>query len=289
MIKTFTIVIFFVFANINCTAQVNNKVDSLYLNRWKKEGKVTLLFNQSSFSNWISGGENAIAGNLNFTYHLNYKYKNWSWNNTLNAAYGINDSKTNGTRKTEDRIDWNSIVGLKKNKNWYYSFFLNFQTQFTKGYDYENDPDGLTPISKAFAPAYVNFAPGILFSKSNNFKINIAPATTKLTIVADDNLADQGAFGVDPGKHVKTDLGFYTSIYFKKTVLENVVMENILNLYSNYLHRPKNIDFDYQLNFVMKVNKHMSTNLNFQAVYNDDAIKRLQFKEIFGIGFNYLL
>jgi len=39
----------------------------------------------------------------------------------------------------------------------------------------------------------------------------------------------------------------------------------------------------------MKVNKHMSTNLNFQAVYNDDAIKRLQFKEIFGIGFNYLL
>jgi len=49
----------------------------------------------------------------------------------------------------------------------------------------------------------------------------------------------------------------------------------------------KNIDFDYQLKFVMKVNRYLSTNLSFQAVYNDDALSRLQFKEIFGIGFNY--
>jgi len=286
MLKSFTILILFVFISVNCTAQTS-KPDSL--KRWNRKGKITLLFNQSSFSNWISGGENAVAGNLNFSYVLNYKYKNWSWSNTVNAAYGINDSKTNGTRKTEDRFEWNSIVGLKKDKNWYYSFFLNFQTQFTKGYDYKNDPNGLIPISKAFAPAYINFGPGILYEKSPNFKINLAPATTKLTIVTDDILADKGAFGVDPGKHILTNLGFYASLYFKTTLVENVAIENILNLYSNYLDKPKNIDFDYQLKFIMKVNKYMSTNLNFQAVYNDDAIKRLQFKEIFGIGFNYLL
>jgi len=39
----------------------------------------------------------------------------------------------------------------------------------------------------------------------------------------------------------------------------------------------------------MKVNKYMSTNLNFQAIYNDDAVRRLQFKEVFGIGVNYAL
>ncbi len=285
MLKNITIVFLIVF--INCKAQNNKPVDSL--KHWQKKGKVTLLFNQSSFSNWISGGENAVAGNLNFIYTLNYKNKIWSWSNIINAGYGINDSKTNGTRKTEDRLEWNSIVGVKKSKNWDYSFFLDFKTQFSKGYDYKNNPKGLMPISKAFAPAYVNFGPGILYKKTKSFKINFAPATTKLTIVANDILADQGAFGVEPGEHISVDLGFYTSLFYKKIILENVEMTNVLTLYSNYLNKPKNVDFDYQLNFVMKVNKYMSTNLNFRAVYNEDAIKRLQFKEIFGIGFNYLL
>lgn len=285
MLKATIILALFVF--VNCFAQVDKPTDSL--KNWKSEGKVTLLFNQSSFSNWISGGENAVAGNLNVSYKFDYKKNNWSWNNTINAAYGINDSKTNGMRKTEDRFEWNSIVGLKKSKNWYYSFLLNFKTQFTKGFDYNNDPSGLTPISRAFAPAYLNFGPGILYTKIDNFKINLAPATTKLTIVTDSELVKIGAFGVDPGKHTSVDLGFYASAFYKTTILENVEMVNTVNLYSNYLNEPQNVDLDYQLNFVMKVNKYMSTNLNFRTVYNDDAIGRLQYKEIFGIGINYAL
>jgi len=263
------------------------KTDSL--KNWKTEGKATLLFNQSSFSNWISGGENAVAGNLNINYLFNYKKANWTWNNTVNIAYGINDSKSNGTRKTEDRIEWKTLAGYKKDKNWYYSFFLNFQTQFTSGYDYKKDPNGLTPISKAFAPAYLNFGPGVLYEKSANLKINLAPATSKLTIVTDETLSNQGAYGVKQGKQVKEDLGFFASIFYKRTVMENVEMVNVLSFYVNYLENIKNIDFDYQLKFIMKVNKYMSTNLNFQFVYNDDALSRLQFKEIFGIGFNYAL
>jgi len=263
------------------------KIDSI--KNWKTEGKATLLFNQSSFSNWISGGENAVAGNLNINYLFNYKKANWTWNNTVNIAYGINDSKSNGTRKTEDRIEWKTLVGYKKDKNWYYSFFLNFQTQITAGYDYKKDPNATVPTSRGFAPAYINFGPGIMYEESADLKINLAPATSKLTIVTDETLSNQGAYGVKPGKQVKEDLGFFASVYHKRTVMENVDMVNILSIYVNYLDNLKNIDFDYRLKFVMKVNKYMSTNLNFQFVYNDDALSRLQFKEIFGIGFNYAL
>ena len=31
---------------------------------WKKSGKVSILFNQSAFSNWTAGGENTISGTL---------------------------------------------------------------------------------------------------------------------------------------------------------------------------------------------------------------------------------
>jgi hypothetical protein len=67
-------------------------------------------------------------------------------------------------------------------------------------------------------------------------------------------------------------------------------MENILNLYSNYLDHPENIDVDYQMNLVMKVNKFMSANVSFQAIYDDNAnpIKsEIQIREVFGLGVNY--
>ena len=69
--------------------------------------------------------------------------------------------------------------------------------------------------------------------------------------------------------------------------MENVSMENILNLYSNYLEKPQNVDMDYQMNLVMKINKYISTNVAFQAIYDDNAIGAFQIREVFGLGFNY--
>ena len=69
--------------------------------------------------------------------------------------------------------------------------------------------------------------------------------------------------------------------------MKNISMENILNLYSNYLEKPQNVDVDYQMNLVMNVNKYISANLSMQAIYDDNAIKAVQVREIFGLGFNY--
>ena len=81
-----------------------------------------------------------------------------------------------------------------------------------------------------------------------------------------------------------------TTLENKLNLIENVSMENILNLYSNYLDMPENIDIDYQMNLVMKVNKFMSANLSLQAIYDDNAnpIKsEIQIREVFGLGVNY--
>jgi len=39
-----------------------------------------------------------------------------------------------------------------------------------------------------------------MYEKSADLKINLAPATSKLTIVTDETLSNQGAYGVKPGK-----------------------------------------------------------------------------------------
>ena len=50
--------------------------------------------------------------------------------------------------------------------------------------------------------------------------------------------------------------------------------------------RPQNIDFDCTFNFIMKVNQYVSTNLIFQFVYDDNEIKRVQVREVLGVGLN---
>ncbi|MBN96646.1 MAG: hypothetical protein CMC56_01875, partial [Flavobacteriaceae bacterium] len=56
-------------------------------------------------------------------------------------------------------------------------------------------------------------------------------------------------------------MGGAIGVYYKFDVMKNISVENILNLYSNYLEDPQNVDLDHTLNLVMTVNKFISANL----------------------------
>ena len=63
-------------------------------------------------------------------------------------------------------------------------------------------------------------------------------------------------------------------------------IENAINLYSNYLEEPGNIDIDYLANLNMGINDFLSANLIFQTIYDDNAVGAFQIREIFGLGLN---
>ena len=128
----------------------------------------------------------------------------------------------------------------------------------------------------------------MLYKKDDNFKINISPATSKFTFV-DKNftLPNEGYFGVKEGESMRYELGFNTSVYYKLGIVANVSFENILNLYSNYLEDPQNVDLDYQLNIVMRINRFLSTNIAFKTIYDDNAFQGFQIRQVFGVGVNY--
>jgi Protein of unknown function (DUF3078) len=263
---------------------------------WKKAGNISFLFNQSSFNNWLPGGENNISGNLGINYDFNYKKDNYTWDNKILASYGLIQSKNAAfEKKTDDRLEFNSVAGKKAFGNWYYSLFLNFRTQMTKGYAYSKDANGKeirTETTNLFSPGYLTFGPGMFWKKSDNFKINLAPLTSKITFVNKDftsipGYVDGSYFGVDANKSMRYELGFYASAYYKVELMKNVSAENTLNLYTNYLKDPQNVDMDYTLSVVMKINKYLSTNLIFQAVYDDNAFSGFQTRQIFGLGVNY--
>lgn len=263
---------------------------------WKSKGNLSLLFNQSNFSNWTVGGENNLSGNFGLNYGLEYAKDDWTWDNKLMASYGLVKTKNASfEKKTDDRLELNSVLGKKAKDKWFYSAFLNFRTQITKGYLYGKDENGAeirTENTSFISPGYLTVGPGMLYKKDENLKINIAPATSKLTFV--DNFytsvpdyVEGSYFGVDANKSVRYEVGFYSSVYYKLNIMANVSAEHILNMYSNYLEETKNVDIDYSLNIVMKINRYLSTNLSFQAIYDDNAFRGLQTRQVFGVGANY--
>lgn len=254
------------------------------LKHWTKKGTISLLFNQSSFNKeWQAGGSSNYAGNFALNYDINYKKDKVVWDTKMIVGYGLTKIK-NAPRvsKTDDRLELNSLWGKKAEGDWYYSTFFNFKTQMDAGYT----ADGIR-LSHFFSPAFFQLGPGMLWKKSNTFSFNLAPATAKLIVVHPHFTALNSSFGVLPGNTSRLELGASISGNYTFNLIANVAVENRINLYSNYLENPQNVDIDYQMNVYMKINKFLSANIAFQTIYDDNSIQALQTREVFGLGINY--
>jgi len=305
------------FLTLSVSAQVTDKeTDLRKLNNdstegWKKGGMFTVAFSQVSLSNWAAGGENSFSGNSLVNTFANYKKAKISWDNTLELGYGIMKQGDQDMRKTDDKIDFSSKFGRKLTTNSFAAALLNFKTQFMPGYNY---PDDSTIISNFMAPGYLLFAAGYDFKRGDWLSLFIAPVTGKMTIVTDELLANAGAFGVEPavlnpvdssiatpGKKMRSEFGGYFKGAFSKDVMKNVKLNTKLELFTNYLHNPLNIDVYWETNIGMKVNKFITVTIGTTLIYDDDIDieirneagdvigkgPRTQFKEVFGLGFSY--
>ncbi|MFN3967456.1 DUF3078 domain-containing protein [Flavobacterium sp.] len=266
------------------TEETIAKIQEEKPNGWEKKGVATVLLNQASFNNWLAGGQSSISGNAGIKYDLNYKSDTWTWDNKLNANYGLTKINGQELRKTDDRFEFNSLLGKKASGEWYYSFFFNFKTQFDSGFD---PADNTIKISHFLSPTFTQFGPGMMWKKNDNLKINVAPATSKV-IMVHKHFTDLGpAFGVRQGESSRYEFGAAINAYYKFNIMENVSAENIFNSYTNYLEEVYNVDIDYTLNIVMKVNKYLTTNFAFQTIYDDNAYRGFQTRQVIGIGVNY--
>jgi hypothetical protein len=259
---------------------------------WLTNGTASLLFNQSTFDNWIAGGENNISGTVGLNYDFNYKKGVWSWDNKVIASYGLVKTRNSAfAKKTDDRLELSSILGKKATERWYYSALLTFRTQFTKGYNYDVDENGAEireEFTNFFSPAYLVVGPGMMYKRDENFFFNLSPASSKFTFVDPKyTLPDEAYFGVKEGNSMRYELGFNAALYYKLDVIANVTFENILGLYSNYLEDPQNVDINYQLNILLRINRYLTTNLSFQTIYDDNAYQGWQIRQVFGVAANY--
>mgnify|MGYP006246863633 CR=1 FL=1 len=264
---------------------------------WSYSGKANLLFNQTAFSQWASGGVNNISLGFSVDYEVHYRENGWSWDTKSSGSYGLSYIQGDKfLKKTNDRLEINSLLGKEFSDTWSYSTILNFKSQIAHGYRFGTNEEGEESRSlrtQFFSPAYLQFGVGLYWKKSTDLWLNIAPFTQRITFVSrqftQDLAEDKAYFGVSKGNSHLFDLGASVSGFYKFEVLENIFIENRLALYTDYLGTPKNIDLDYSLTATMKVNEYISTQLEVQLVYDDNAVKNLQSREVFGVGLSLTL
>lgn len=250
---------------------------------WKKGGMGSLVFSDVGLSNWAAGGnsQTTIIGNLNL--FANRTGESATWENTLDLAYGFLKVRRNPIAKAEDKIDFNSKYGRKAwSEKVFYSGLFNFRSQFDYG---RANPGDNVYISRFLAPAYMIFAVGLDFKPNDEWSFFVSPASGKVTIVNDDSLAATSAFGVNqlvnpedpnsgflPGNAAKSriEIGATLRAQYKKDFTENIGFQSNLELFSNYIDRPQNIDVRWTNAFVAKITKYITVNINTELIYDHD-------------------
>jgi hypothetical protein len=279
---------------------------------WSKENKVGLDISQITFVNWNAGGNNSISGLIKGQFIRTYTKKNIHWKNELIMRYGINKQESQEVRKTDDQFSFNSTFGYKRDTitNWYYAGKFNFNTQFANGYAYPNVD---LAISRPFAPAYTFLGIGAEYSRKDlNLNFYLSPLTQKTTMVFDQRLANQGAFGVEKavydefgtlireGKNIRNETGILVTNQWKREIFENINFENRIALYTDYINNFGNIDIDWQIQLDLTVNQYVKANIGTHLVYDDDikskqeeggvqVVKgpKIQLKQLLGLGVVY--
>lgn len=259
---------------------------------WITGGLINLNLAQVSNYNWIaSGGDKfslAIGSALNL--YANRKWKRNTWENTLDIQYGLVNTTTLGYRKTTDRLDFISKYGYLPNnwKNISLSSLLQLRSQIANGYEY----DYLGTTSKRrnsgfFAPAYITLAPiGFDWKPNAAFSLFGSPAVARWTIASNDpySYASPNGFfngkketplatlyGVDTLHPVRGEFGAFITATFKKDIMKNVNYYSKLDLYSNYLSNPQNVDVFWTNQIKMKVNKWIQVTYTLDMLYDDDV------------------
>lgn len=271
------------------------RIDSAAL--WKKSLKAGLNLNQSSFSsNWKAGGVNSFGFNAFFNYKPNFKKDRKTWSNEIDLLYGMVNNDGQGFRKTLDRIYIDTKFGYSLSDNWGYFTALNFSSQFTEGFKYTKDANGVEQgvlISDFMAPAFITGSIGFEHHPGESFKLRIAPVASRLTIVqhsdryiAVDSVAP---YGVKIGETLRVEaLAFQLLAEYNADIAENLSLKWRYLLFANYQTlEAKTIDHRIDLNLTAKVNKFVNVSLGGILLYDFDQDSGVQLSQAFSLGVLY--
>ncbi|MGL6269118.1 MAG: DUF3078 domain-containing protein [Chitinophagaceae bacterium] len=275
---------------LKSTAEKELAEDTTHKEGWKKGFTANLGLAQGNTSNWAAGAErSSFTINAFVNLFANYKKGKKEWTNSLDLFYAMINTSSLGTRKNDDRIDYYTKYTQKIKPKVGLGVVGNFRTQFTNGYTYNVVPQ--EKVSGFFKPAYLTIAPGIDWDPNKWFSLFFSPISARWIYVSEDSLTKY--YNINAGKNLRTELGGFLSAKLNKDIAKNVNIRSRVDLFSNYLENPQNVDVFWTNILTLKVNKFLNVTYNFDMIYDDDVkifgtnsnAPRTQIKSLLSVNF----
>ena len=246
---------------------------------WKHTMILSTNITQVSFTDWAQGGENSLAYALSLEGKSSYAHGILTWDNSYKFGYGQAKLGSQAIRKTDDKIDLESVLTYKMGAyvNPYVSASLN--TQFVEGVTYD-DTGKATPVSNFFDPAYITQTAGVGYQPIKEVKTRLGFGLREIVANIYTNYAGGNKLEVDGGFESVTEVGW--------TVMENVVLNVKLELFSP-LSKMTLITLRSDNTISARVNKFLAVNFNTQLINDSKVQTRTQIKQTLALGINFTL
>lgn len=239
---------------------------------WKFGGTSNANLGQTSLKNWAAGGENfSISASVYQNLYLYFKKNKRTWDTNADINFAYLQTTSQGGRKNDDRLNITSKYGYKLDSlgKVSISILYDLRTQFFDGHKYFKK-DSSVIISTFFSPNYQLFSLGFDCKFNKNFSVFLSPITSRFTIIPSKKIAENGLF-LPAGKQFLAQPGAFASINFSKdNFIKNVNYKTRIDLFSNYIQNPQNVDFLMNNLLSFRINKFMSATYSLDLIYDDD-------------------
>lgn len=277
--------------------------DDVDTDKWDVGLRLGADLSQVGLQNWSYGGQSSLAIGSVLDFVARYEKGNVLWRNNLKTEYGfqrLGKASGNSLRKNIDYLLFTTAYVRKLNKRWGASALWNFETQLTRGYNYEkvNDRETKKFVSTFMAPATSTVALGLTYSKWPIYSFSLSPIGVRHTFVLNNFLAENGLSVLPPGEKVKVDYGATFNGTVEGDVIELVKLISRLTLFSDYTFIFSKVDVEWDFEIRMAINPWLASSFTSQLrYYNDRTITRddgtegpaVQWSNKIKVGFVYQL
>ncbi len=251
---------------------------------WKHTMVAGLTLSQISFTDWSQGGDNALSWVIGLDGKSVNDQEVTTWTNTYKFAFGQTRLGDAGLRKTEDKIDFESILTYKLNQYVNPYAAVTFKSQFARGYKY---PSGVeTGVSKFFDPAYVTQSVGAGWQPVPEVKTRLGFGLREIfaneyaALYTDDPAtASIEKSRIDGGMESVTDVDW--------KVAENILLTSKIEIFAPFNNFDR-LDIRTDTKITMAVNKYINAMFSLQLL-NIDPFPRTQIKQAIALGLTYNL
>ena len=250
---------------------------------WHHRVVGALALAQVTHRDWAKGGEDSLAWTASVDGKSVRDIPRTDWTSTYKFAYGQTKLGDYDFRKTDDKIDIETILTYK------FGIYVNpyaaatLRTQFAKGYLYEDGEE--TAVSKFFDPAYLMQSAGLGYQPMPQVKTRLGAAVREIITSEFNSYADDPE--TDEIEKTRMDAGLESVTDVEWHLKQNVLVKSKLEIFAP-LTEPRDVAVQNDSTLAVQVSRNITVNLNLLIVKDKTMSEKTQFKQTLTLGLSYV-